>query len=337
MHIVGLDIGGANLKISDGEQRSNSRQFAMWQRVDELTDVLQEMLRGDTPLAAIGVTMTGELADCFSTKAEGVARILSAVSAAVEVPVGVWQTAGEFVSVEVASEFPTLTAAANWHALATWAGRMSPAGDALLFDMGSTTTDIIPLRDGMPNSIGLTDLERLQSSELVYTGMRRTPVCAVVQSVSFRGRTCPVAAELFATMSDVWMILGVMPEDMQRTDTSDGRPATRAAALNRLAHMLCCDTTELSDEELTEVAAGIGAAQRDLLQSRLSDVLGHSSARPSSVMICGEGEQIARQVIQQALDQDNVQIISLTQSLGPEHSQAACAYAVARLARERLR
>ena len=67
------------------------------------------------------VTMTAEVADCFATKAEGVRRILDSVLAiAGERVVLVWQTAGEFVSADLATEFPRLVAAANWHALATW-------------------------------------------------------------------------------------------------------------------------------------------------------------------------------------------------------------------------
>jgi len=67
-------------------------------------------------------------------------------------------------------------AAANWLALATYAGRLAPRGPAVLLDVGSTTTDVIPLQDGTPVPRGRTDPERLESKELVYTGVRRTPL-----------------------------------------------------------------------------------------------------------------------------------------------------------------
>src|SRR5947208_2344005 len=72
------------------------------------------------------------------------------------------------------------TAAANWLATAVWAGRFAPEGAALLIDAGSTTTDIVPLWNGRPMPLGLTDPDRLRTGELVYTGARRTPVCALL-------------------------------------------------------------------------------------------------------------------------------------------------------------
>ncbi len=336
VRVVGLDIGGANLKASDGEQRSVSRRFAMWEHVHELSVVLGDLLAEFEPVSDVALTMTAELADCFPTKAEGVSQILSAVEAVTKARICVWQTSGEFVPAEVAREFPLLTAAANWHALATWAGRMAPQGPSLLVDVGSTTTDIVPLKDGFPFSTGLTDIERLQSGELVYAGVRRTPICSLVQTVPLRGGVCPIAAELFATMDDVSLILGDVAEDTQRCDTADGRPATRKAALNRLAHMLCCDSNELSQPELIAIAEHVRRAQRDAIGRSLSQVIDQMTSAPAIVLVSGEGEFLAREVVTRTLGEGVCQILSLRTSLGNQHSQAACAFALARLGRERL-
>ncbi len=78
--IVGLDIGGANLKAAvwsgPAEVRAASVHFPMWKMPDRLATATQQLLRelgGSTHLA---VTMTGELADCFASRREGVTRIL---------------------------------------------------------------------------------------------------------------------------------------------------------------------------------------------------------------------------------------------------------------------
>ena len=334
--VIGLDIGGANLKASDGERHSVSRSFALWHDVDDLPIVLRELLAGFEPVSAVALTMTAELADCFSSKAEGVERVVTSAQSATMAPVYVWQTAGEFVSPDVAIEFPRLTAAANWHALATWAGRMAPQGSSLLIDMGSTTTDIIPLKDGFPVSTGFTDIERLQSGELVYVGSRRTPVCSLAMEVPFRGRLCPVAAEMFATMDDVFLILSETAEDPHRCDTADGRPATREAAFNRLAHMICCDLSEVSRDELTEIAEHLRFTQRAIIEEALRKVTEYQRRFPASVLVSGEGEFLAKRIVQDTFGQQTSEILSLKDSLGPEHSRAACAFALARLGRERL-
>src|SRR5438552_12194660 len=101
-------------------------------------------------------------------------------------------------------------AAANWLALAAYAGRFAPTGTALLVDVGSTTTDLVPLLGGAPVPCGNTDAERLLHRELVYTGVRRTPLCALLGETG--------AAELFATTLDAYLLLEELPEDV--TDRS---------------------------------------------------------------------------------------------------------------------
>ncbi len=68
---------------------------------------------------------------------------------------------------------PLTVAASNWVATALVVADEVP--DAILIDMGSTTTDIIPIVGGVVRAIGLTDPDRLASGELVYTGALRTP------------------------------------------------------------------------------------------------------------------------------------------------------------------
>jgi (4-(4-[2-(gamma-L-glutamylamino)ethyl]phenoxymethyl)furan-2-yl)methanamine synthase len=337
LRVIGLDIGGANLKASDGERHSLSRAFALWQHPEQLEPQLRSLLQDLPPAQHLAVTMTGELADCFASKAQGVERILAAVCSVVDLPVHVWQTSGEFVPPETAVEFPRLTAAANWHALATWAGRMTPHGTGLLIDMGSTTTDIIPLVDGLPLTTGSTDLERLAAGELVYTGFRRTPVCAMARSVVLEGRTIPLAAEFFATLQDVHLICGSARENPSGCDTADGRPATIDCARSRLARMLCCDRSELSDEQLLDIARQIYAAQIETLTPVVSKIVAGLPQAPQSVLLCGEGESMLREVLDLIPQLSGCQRVNLNEALGPEHSQAACAFALARLGSERIR
>src|SRR5262249_4949340 len=79
-------------------------------------------------------------------------------------------------------------------------------------DIGTTTTDVIPLNDGSPVPAGRTDPERLRSGELVYTGVRRTPVCAL-------GGDEALAAEWFATTLDVYLVLEMTAADASHRHT----------------------------------------------------------------------------------------------------------------------
>lgn len=337
MRFVGLDIGGANLKAADCEGRVATRPFAVWKAPERLGDALRELLSAFAPDAPLAVTTTAELADCFETKSDGVDRILAAVeSAAPGRDVHVWQTGAEFVSPAVAREIPRLVSAANWHLLATWVGRLVPRGEALLIDVGTTTSDVIPLQDGIPVAEGLTDVDRLLAGELVYTGVRRTAVAAVASSVPFRGRTCPLSAEFFATMLDVHLILGNVPEDPHDLETADGRPAVRDKSLARLARMLCCDRTECDAAELNAVAEHLAERQLQSLVDGVDRVRARRGTDPAHVLLSGSGTFLGDALRARHPSLAGAKRIALGETFAGPVSEAACAFAAARLAEERI-
>jgi probable H4MPT-linked C1 transfer pathway protein len=324
--VLGLDVGGANLKAVHTDGTARTVPFALWKRPAELPAALADLVRAMPRADQLAVTMTGELCDCFESKRQGVAAILDAVEQAAATPVRVWRTDGQFVPPAEAREAHLLTASANWHALATWAGRLATQGPALLVDIGSTTTDVIPLLNGRPLPKGKTDPERLRHGELVYFGVRRTPL-----AVYMRGDG---AAELFATSLDVFLMLGWQEEDAADRDTADGRPATRACAQARLARMLCADletSTEQECKDWTNILLLRFLTDLGLAVVRVARTL---PAPPQAVIVAGAGERLARKVLEFQTAFPLGKGVSLSNVLGPARSAAACAHAVAVLAAE---
>ncbi|HKB38448.1 MAG TPA: hydantoinase/oxoprolinase family protein [Gemmataceae bacterium] len=330
--VLGFDIGGANTKAAHSGGEGLSRTFALWKDPEgvALRPVLRELRAALPPASALAVTMTGELCDCFASKREGVSRILDAVAdVAGDTPVLVWRTDGQLVELAAArSEDALLVAAANWHALATWAGRLVSSGSALLLDIGSTTTDIIPLHDRVPVTVGRTDPERLSNGELVYTGVRRTPVCAVLGNEG-------LAAEFFATTHDVHVALGLVPEDPSDTDTADRRPATTENAHARLARMVCADLDTSTEAERLALAREVHRRQIEQIVRAVAAVTSRMTGLPRTVILSGSGEFLAREVVAASPRLTGCRVVSLAERIGPALSQAACAYAVAVLAAER--
>ena len=333
MNWLGIDVGGANLKISDGAGFALSRAFALWKQPQELPAVMRRLVADAPACGGLAVTMTGELADCFATKAEGVRFILYAVcSAAALRKICVYLTDGRFVPPRLARASLLSAAASNWHALARFSGRYAPAGSALLIDLGSTTCDIIPLVDGRPRASGDTDTSRLLAGELVYTGIERSPVCAITDRVPYRGQLCPVAQELFATARDVYLVLEELAEQPQNTDTADGRPATRAAALARLGRGSCADGEEFNEQDGLSLAGAVAEAQAARLIVAVQQVRQRLPTPPATVILAGHGDFLVRRVLGEC--GISVPIVSLAEKLGPELSRCATAYALAVLARE---
>jgi len=310
MTILGLDIGGANLKAATTEPRAASVPFPLWKHPEKLPAALSQLVTRFPEASELAVTMTGELCDCYETKREGVNAILDAVES-LRLPARIWATSGRFVSVEAARASHLEVAASNWHALATFAASFAPSGPALLVDMGSTTTDIIPLKDGRPCAAGRTDWERLLTGELVYRGVGRTAIHAVLNE--------KVCAELFATTQDAFVVLGDIPEDATNTDTADGRPLTRAKSLARLARMLGGDIDSHSDDQLVRFA--------ETIRNRVCEDLRASIGRHAApvAIVSGAGEFLIRRTL------DSPRIVSLNDALGPAVSACAPAFALATL------
>lgn len=355
--ILGLDIGGANLKAATTSGLAESMPFSLWREPENLWRRVAELIQRFPQPRVLAVTMTGELCDCFQDKASGVRHIIAAVQrAAGEIPLAIWTLESRFRAPDSVLEQPQSAAAANWlalaHLAAQWLAQSQPtqldAGAAkkslsfrdepgtkhhrrwqLLADIGSTTTDLIPIVNGQPAPKGRTDLQRLRESELVYLGVRRTPLCALLPLVWHAGRSFRPAAEWFADLQDAFLVLNLVPEQPDWNQTADGRPATRVYARARLARMLCADPEELSDAALAEIAHQALAAWEREWRRVWQSWQQRFGQPPDSVLLSGEGEWWGNRLLQRC--GYTGQIISLAQQLGPRVSQAACAYAVARL------
>ena len=200
-----------------------------------------------------------------------------------------------------------------------------------MIDIGTTTTDLIPLADGVPTAVARADRERLQSGELVYTGVKRTPICAVVSRVPYRGGECPVAAELFATTLDVYLALGELPQDPHDTETADGRPATQDAARDRMARCLCLDASEFDEADMRQMAVAVAAAQRRQIACSLGRVLEAQGRVPERLLLSGTGSFLGEQTVAEHASLKTADHIRLADKFGAPIAEAACAFALARL------
>jgi probable H4MPT-linked C1 transfer pathway protein len=328
---LALDVGGANLKAAHSSGQARSLPFEVWKRPEELPQAIARLIHILPPADRVALTMTAELCDCYPTKAVGVRSVVDAVLLGVHGrPMVVWGTDGKFHEVEDIQQNPLIAAAANWLALATVAARLIPEGPGLLIDIGSTTTDLIPTLGGRVNVQGRTDTERLQTGELVYAGVRRTPLCAIAAELPFRGRPTGLSAELFASTLDVYLTLGEIPSNPKDLSTADGRPSTADAAVDRMARMVGADRDGFNSDDAFAFAQAADEALLDRLE-RAS--LRASFDRPRHAVVAGSGEFLARRLADRILEPGGT-VHSIEATWGPVASTAACAYALSLLALE---
>jgi hypothetical protein len=305
--MIGIDVGGANLKVAD-RHGVHIHYCPLWSGAP-LTDLLRPYAAGGDTSAA--VVMSGELADCFENKLQGIGFIVRAVREVFP--------AARFYGTDAAFHdrpVPAL-AAANWLASADFLREKYP--DSVLLDIGSTTADIIPLLR-FPALLGLTDLARLQKGYLVYTGMLRTPVATLIPSVDIGGITTPVSTEYFATSADAHLVLGhIHPEDYT-CGTPDRKERTRAASLRRLARVVCADLEEIGEEGALQVAGAFWDRQKEIVCGAVRRA--QNESRASSVIVAGLGASLF------ACELDGT---DLNDALGPV-ADALPAYAVREVA-----
>lgn len=326
--VLGWDVGGANLKVarvSDERLEVIERPFAIWREPHRLPALLGDAARRLGEARAMGVTMTAELADCFATKREGVVFVLDAFRTAFpDARPWIYGVDGRFRSADEARARPHEVAAANWMASATLVARTFP--DALFLDVGSTTTDVIPIVDGRVVARGRSDTARLRTGELVFTGALRTPVCAVVRSVPVRGRRCRVAAEHFAIAADVHLWLGRIGPDDYACDTPDNRGRSRQEAGARLARMVCADLETLGAEDVSAIAEHVARAQLKQIGGGLAQVMRRlAPACPRLAVLAGQGAFLARA----AAAEMGLETHDMASDVGMAGARAAPAAAVA--------
>ena len=124
---IGWDIGGAHIKVAALDTRGHTvaalqLPCALWRGIEQLERALEQAL-GALPSAAAGArhaaTMTGELADLFADRHEGVQRIVATMRRRFGEP-ALRVFAGErgFLDPEVALRNTGEVASANWLATA---------------------------------------------------------------------------------------------------------------------------------------------------------------------------------------------------------------------------
>lgn len=298
MKIAGFDIGGANtdLAIIDFENdgiKNIEVDFAylpMWCKNDDLSRILIELIEKICPLSeidAVGISMTAELVDAYDTKKDGVLDIVKKCEDTFDCPIAYVGVDG-MLSLEDIQKTPLKAAAANWIATAQIATLISD--NCIFIDTGSTTTDIIPIKDGKECAIGKSDFDRSATGELVYTGTLRTNLASFLDTVELNGKNYRVASELFAQTADVYMVLDLITEDDYVCDTFDGESKSKIDCAKRIARVVCADLEMLSEEDIVKMAEHIHQKQIEQIVDGLKQV--HETQGLDLIITTGLGKDI---------------------------------------------
>lgn len=329
--ITGWDIGGAHVKAARVEHGrvTGIVQVAcpLWTGLDKLDAAVVQAREALGETARHAITMTGEMVDLFDSRAAGVVAIVERLNAALPGELRLYAGRSGWVAPAGAAAQADDIASANWLATAAWVASRCP--QALLADIGSTTSDLIVIDHGVA-SASRSDADRLISGELVYAGLVRTPLMALAPAVVFRGRRHRLMAEHFATTADVWRLLEALPEHADQYPAADGGAKTEQASARRLARMIGRDVDEGSMDDWRSLAGTFAHAQLAALIDASRALPGINNLPADAPVVCaGAGCAIAARLAA-ALGRPAVMLASLLAHCAPACADEAstCAPAV---------
>lgn len=328
MKVAGFDIGGANTDLAvidfEGDEIKNIEvDFAylpMWSNNDDLSRVLVELIENICPtdeIDAVGISMTAELVDAYDTKKDGVLDVVKKCEETFDCPIAYVGVDGMLSKQEI-EKTPLKAAAANWIATAQIATLISD--NCIFIDTGSTTTDIIPIKNGKECAIGKSDFDRSATGELVYTGTLRTNLASFLDKVELNGKEYRVASELFAQTADVYTVLDLITPEDYVCDTFDGESKSKTDCAKRIARVVCADLEMLSMDEVVEMSDFIHQKQIEQIADGLKQVV--ETQKLDLIVTTGLGKDI--------LDKPAAELLGLeVKSMGDMLSDEECVVAPA--------
>lgn len=297
--VIGWDIGGAHVKaclLENGRARDAAQwPCPLWQgqhHLDLALDAAQSRWPGTLAAARChAVTMTGEMVDLFANRRDGVLRLVEQLATRLGPGLHLFATGprgGHWVAAADATRHWQAIASANWLASATWAA--TQVSEGVLVDIGSTTTDLIALREGRATSRARGDGDRLASGELVYLGVVRTPLCALARQVPFDGHEVNVMNEFFATSADVYRLTAELDPAHDQQPSADGGAKTDDATCQRLARMIGRDAADADKPQWLALARHWREQQLEQTAVQLERVIRTHQVPPRAALVatgCG--------------------------------------------------
>lgn len=312
MKILAYDIGGVYIKSAlieyiDGNVKilsvkRNAFNFRIHaQNLKQALSVELASHISENEFDGIAITITAETVGIFKTIREGVIRISEICENLFQqYDVGYVSTDGKlhpFCDVKVE---PYNFASANWVATSELATEYIYNG--FIIDMGSTTTDIIPIKNGRIVPNGKTDFTRLISGELIYNGLLRTYIQCVVDKLPYKDKWINLASEIRCFTAHIYVYLGLIEEHkMLHPFSGKEMSVTKNNSKDAIARSVCADSELLTDEDIKIMAQYVLDTQIKCIGQSIKNIWEKKWNQDEDIkfIIVGSGECIVRMAIEE--------------------------------------
>ena len=314
---IGWDIGGAHTKytiIKENSLKITSKIFSLklWESLDPLKKIINEIQNeyGNVYQIKNAITMSGEMCDIFLNRKKGVKEILSLFSKRSFYNY-IYTANNGVIPIHKFKDF-RLVASMNWHIIASCL--KSIGKNIIAIDLGSTTTDIILIKNNKCINRRTDDYSGLKSSELLYTGILRTPTFSVTKYVKYNNQKYNLIPEFYSTMGDIYRLLGVISLKDDYSDTADGRSKSQINTLTRISRSLGLDYDKKDKELITNISKKIMSAHLDQISYNIIGHLKKNFNNTKDLQFTGMG--VGRNIIKKICRKSKWNYINLEDALG---------------------
>ena len=334
---MALDVGGANIKAAHTRDGAATLPFELWKRPDESEPRPGRPGRHVSPCDRVALTMTAELCDCYPDQSRSGSTRSSTPS-----PEPSWRPIAR-----LGGRWPVPRRRRRSGGSPTWLRRPTgwrwrPSSPRLmadevgiLIDIGSTTTDLIPLGTAMPRRGGGPTPNVCRPASSSTRGSAGPRSVALATELRFRGTPTGLAAELFASTLDVYLTLGEIPPTPRTYQRPTAAPRRRGRARDRLARMIGTDRDTFTDDDALAFAHAADEALLARLESVAARACRATIGHPRYAVVAGSGDFLARRLAPALIEHPQA-ILSLDQ-VWPVASRPGCAHALLMLATENER
>ena len=291
---IGIDIGGANLKVV-GLNRNKKIIFVeqfkcpIWRGTDVLVDKFK-IFKNINPEALMGITMTGELCDNFLNREDGVKKIIGCTQKIKCLKYFFTNNKDRFKKKPSHKQVASM----NWLATAEFISKKITNG--LIVDFGSTTIDLILIKNKKCANIFFDDFNRINNSELIYTGCTRTPIFGITNQVILKKKIYNIIPEFFSNTADLYRAIKILPDDLDLYESADGKKKSRTNSLRRIARNFGLDYNRDNKSLILKLCKKLISIQLNNLHLIINKIFSKNNFfnKTTPIILCGIGKSIIK-------------------------------------------
>ncbi len=315
---IGWDIGGAHLKscVINNQKTVCSVDLCELWKTKEVGYMINQIIKQYSHKGIVNnvITMSGEMCDVFENRDQGVKKILNYFKKFVNTYV--YTRNCGIVSVKHNTK-PKNIASANWHVIAKF--MCKKLTNAIIIDLGSTTTDFILIKNSKIINKRLDDFSGLRSQELSYIGCLRTPPYIFERSLKINNKDIHIIPENFSSLADVYRIIKKLPKSFYYSSTCDSKDKDIKACMVRFARNFGLDYKEKHRNFLISAAQKISDLHSTILNKVINYHIEKNFLSDKNVKIIGLG--IGEEIIKDLCVKNRREYLDLSTIMGEKMSR----------------